>query len=513
MGDQSDDFQKEVNNQADPDVEDAVARHRSERPQDYDESYSYGGQSKSSRPPLTESTLRELRKKGGGGAGFTAGGTPINQNQLRSDADTRAFFRRAGRNQTQSQLDPYQVSNDAAALKEFYSPTQGALKGQRFDQPSEYFDTTLAASNEAWNAVPHRRGTMSERSIPHINPYDPDPFTKKPIGDTSTSDLDRQEKSLAWMADPKNNKGRTEFQQYESSPAETNPQAAYANKLANQKAYSSAMASKRIGEDNRIKAQSEIPATDYEKEAQDYQKANPIDPKLAASKTGAVDAVKSTSNPESHKNVDTLTQVSDAIKPIVKGIKSSLPPEVFDSFMANLKNGGLSAQNLIPIVKRFPLIGKYVKPLAVAMDVGKNAYETYNLLNNNDKLSTGEKFGIGAASALGSGLDILETLDPTGLLNFLPYFKMEKGLLKAITNATGVTNAGESMSQGLTRKALDAYGYTTPEEDAQNAKDQQMTNRVDSHLNKITQRQLAEGKIRLKAGMHPSFSESYERVR
>ena len=74
-------------------------------------------------------------------------------------------------------------------------------------------------SREASAAVPYRKGTMSERSIPHRNPHDPNPRTKKRSGETSISDLDRQEKSLAWMADPKNNKGRTEFKKYQSAPA------------------------------------------------------------------------------------------------------------------------------------------------------------------------------------------------------------------------------------------------------------------------------------------------------
>ena len=74
-------------------------------------------------------------------------------------------------------------------------------------------------SREASAAVPYRKGTMSERSILHRNPHDPNPRTKKGFGDTSTSELDRQEKSAAWMADPKNNKGRTEFKKYQSAPA------------------------------------------------------------------------------------------------------------------------------------------------------------------------------------------------------------------------------------------------------------------------------------------------------
>jgi hypothetical protein len=74
-------------------------------------------------------------------------------------------------------------------------------------------------SREASMAVPYKKGTMSERSKPNRNPFDPNPRTKKGFGDTSTSELDRQEQSAAWMADPKNNKGRTKFEQYQSAPA------------------------------------------------------------------------------------------------------------------------------------------------------------------------------------------------------------------------------------------------------------------------------------------------------
>ena len=242
-----DNFQDEIRNRTDPEVDDAIAIHREEAPEAYDDTGALSRpsrSSRSSRPQLTGSILRDMGRHGGRGEGFR-GNTPINPEQLKGEAQTRAFFRRADQNKPSTQINPYQMKDDAAALKEFYSPTQGSLKGQHFDQPSQYSDTTLAASNEAWNAVPHKRGTMSERSIPHINPYQPDPFTKKRSGETSISDLDRQEKSLAWMADPKNNKGRTEFQQYESSPAEVNPQIAYSQKLANQKAYASAMVNKR----------------------------------------------------------------------------------------------------------------------------------------------------------------------------------------------------------------------------------------------------------------------------
>lgn len=270
-----DNFQDEIRNRTDPEVDDAIAIHREEAPEAYDDTGALSRpsrSSRSSRPQLTGSILRDMGRHGGRGEGFR-GNTPINPEQLKGEAQTRAFFRRADQNKPSTQINPYQMKDDAAALKEFYSPTQGSLKGQHFDQPSQYSDTTLAASNEAWNAVPHKRGTMSERSIPHINPYQPDPFTKKRSGETSISDLDRQEKSLAWMADPKNNKGRTEFQQYESSPAERNPQLAYSDKLANQRAYLSALnKNKRISDS--LKTQSEFPATDYEKEAEEYQKSN-----------------------------------------------------------------------------------------------------------------------------------------------------------------------------------------------------------------------------------------------
>jgi hypothetical protein len=242
----NDEWKPSADDAYDPAVDDAIAKHKVEAPDAYDNTGVLSRPSRSSRPQLTEGVLRDMRRHGGGGAGYS-GSTPINPQQLKSEAQTRAFFRRAGQGNPSTQINPYQVTDDAQALQDFYNPRDenGALTGERFNPPTEYSDTTLAASNEAWNAVPHKRGTMSERSIPHINPYQPDPFTKKRSGETSISDLDRQEKSLAWMADPKNNKGRTEFQQYESSPAEVNPQIAYSQKLANQKAYASAMVNKR----------------------------------------------------------------------------------------------------------------------------------------------------------------------------------------------------------------------------------------------------------------------------
>jgi hypothetical protein len=258
MQDPNDEWKPSADDAYDPAVDDAIAKHKVEAPEAYNDFVP--SRRAMSAPPLSQSVLNEVRKKGGGGAGFTSGGTPINPEQLKSEAQTRAFFRRSGQGNPSTQINPYQMTDDAQALQDFYNPRDknGALTGERFSPPTEYSDSTLAASNEAFNAVPHRRGTMSERSISHINPYDPDPFTKKLSGDTSTSDLDRQEKSLAWMADPKNNKGRTEFQQYESSPAEANPQVAYANKLANQKAYASAMAIKRRKEAEKNPVKKEI---------------------------------------------------------------------------------------------------------------------------------------------------------------------------------------------------------------------------------------------------------------
>lgn len=509
MGDPNDDFQKEIRDYPDDEVSLAVEQLKAERPQDYVGS-SNVGRSRSSRPALTEGILRDMRRHGGGGAGYTSGGTPINPEQLRGEAQNRAFFRRAGQNKTQgqAQLDPYAYADAAAQLKEFYNPTQGALRGQHFDPPTEFEDTTLAASNEAWNAAPHRKATMSERSIPHINPYDPDPFTRKPKGDTSTSELDRQEKSLAWLADPKNNKGRTEFQQYESSPAEVNPQVAYSQKLANQKAYASAMVIKRRKEAEKNPLNKETSPTGTS------ANASYLDPRENRANNGeVVKAVKENSNPESHKAVDTLGQVKGQLDGVLNKIKDQLPPDVYDSFISNLHSGGLTAQNTIPILRMFPYIGKFIKPLAIAMDVGKNAYETYNTLNSNETLSMGEKASVGLASAVGTGLDILETLDPTGLLNFLPYFKMEKGLLKAITNATGITKSGESMSKTLTDTMFNMYDEKTPEEEAEDERDRLLMDKQNKTSRLNIQRQLREGKSKLKVGGDPNNPLDYIRLK
>jgi hypothetical protein len=405
------------------------------------------------------------------------------------------------------------------------------------------------------------------------------------------------------MADPKNNKGRTEFQQYESSPAETNPYINNSQKLSNknsrskgrlatpsEEAYLNAHGSKTesqisqdirnelyaldpnakaeapLGmydtqndteEDKRINQSGEgishttqrwteklkgIPEYEngdfgraYKKEVDDFVAKNPayknhlkkvgyamfqikeIDPfnimEQVMSNSEGIKVAKEKSNPESHKAVDTLGQVKGQLDGILNNIKDQLPPDVYDSFISNLHSGGITAQNTIPILRMFPYIGKFIKPLAIAVDVGKNAYDTYNTLNSNETLSMSEKASVGVASAVGTGLDILETLDPTGLLNFLPFFKMEKGLLKAITNATGVTKSGESMSKTLTDKMFNIYGEKTPEEEAEDEKDALYITAQNKTTMRNIQRQLNEGKIKLKVGGDPNNPLDYIRLK
>lgn len=76
-------------------------------------------------------------------------------------------------------------------------------------------------TREAFMAAPRKKGTVSESSRPNNNPYAPDPNTRKGVGPTSGTDLARQRASAAWLADPANNGGKTQFERYMSAPGDT----------------------------------------------------------------------------------------------------------------------------------------------------------------------------------------------------------------------------------------------------------------------------------------------------
>ena len=73
-------------------------------------------------------------------------------------------------------------------------------------------------TREAFMAAPRKKGTVSERTISHNNPYAPNPRTRKGVGETSLADLDRQELSLQWLA---NNPGIDQHERYMSAPGDT----------------------------------------------------------------------------------------------------------------------------------------------------------------------------------------------------------------------------------------------------------------------------------------------------
>ena len=127
-----DDFREEIHNEPDPEVDNAIAKYRVEAPDAYDATAALSRPSRSSIPQLTESILRDMGRHGARGEGFR-GNTPINPEQLRSEAQTRAFFRRAGQNKTQgqAQLDPYAYADAAAQLRILQSNARG-VKGSTF---------------------------------------------------------------------------------------------------------------------------------------------------------------------------------------------------------------------------------------------------------------------------------------------------------------------------------------------------------------------------------------------
>ena len=127
MQDPNDEWKPSAEDAYDPSVEDAIAKHKVEAPEAYNE-YAPSRRARSA-PPLSQSVLNEVRRKGGGGAGFTAGGTPINPEQLKSEAQTRAFF--AGK-KNQS-IDPYSDANQYG-MSRVAPKSAGALLDARGSQ-------------------------------------------------------------------------------------------------------------------------------------------------------------------------------------------------------------------------------------------------------------------------------------------------------------------------------------------------------------------------------------------
>ena len=102
----NDEWKPSADDAYDPAVDDAIAKHKVEAPDAYDNTGVSSRPSRSSRPQLTEGVLRDMRRHRGGGAGYS-GSTPINPQQLKSEAQTRDFF--AGKkNQA---IDPYSDAN------------------------------------------------------------------------------------------------------------------------------------------------------------------------------------------------------------------------------------------------------------------------------------------------------------------------------------------------------------------------------------------------------------------
>ena len=150
MQDPNDEWKPSADDAYDPAVDDAIAKHKVEAPEAYNDLAP--SRRARSAPPLSQSVLNEVRKKGGGGAGFTSGGTPINPEQLKNEAQTRAFF--AGK-KNQS-IDPYSdasqygMSRVAPKSAEALLNTRGsqtenqARKGMLDDIYSKYGDKSIA---------------------------------------------------------------------------------------------------------------------------------------------------------------------------------------------------------------------------------------------------------------------------------------------------------------------------------------------------------------------------------
>jgi hypothetical protein len=106
----NDEWKPSAEDAYDPEVDDAITKHKVEAPDAYENTGTLSRPSRSSRPQLTEGVLRDLGKHGARGAGFS-GNTPINPQQLKSEAQTRNFFDRIHREKldpnSSRNLDPY----------------------------------------------------------------------------------------------------------------------------------------------------------------------------------------------------------------------------------------------------------------------------------------------------------------------------------------------------------------------------------------------------------------------
>lgn len=140
MEDLNDEWKPSADDAYDPAVDDAIAKHKVEAPDAYEATGTLSRSSRSSKPQLTEGVLRDMRRHGGGGAGYS-GSTPINPQQLKSEAQTRNFFDRINREKldpnSSYNLDPYGSVNAgrrATPSEEAYLNAHGSKTESQISQ-------------------------------------------------------------------------------------------------------------------------------------------------------------------------------------------------------------------------------------------------------------------------------------------------------------------------------------------------------------------------------------------
>jgi hypothetical protein len=181
-----DNFQEEISNGTDPEVDAAIAKNREEAPDAYDDTGALSRpsrSSRSSRPQLTEGILRDMRRHRGGGAGYS-GSTPINTQQLKSEAQTRNFFDRINREKldpnSSRNLDPYSSFNAgrrATPSEEAYLNAHGSKTESQISQdirnelyakdPKARADSPLGIYDTSYDTEEDKRINKSREGISH----------------------------------------------------------------------------------------------------------------------------------------------------------------------------------------------------------------------------------------------------------------------------------------------------------------------------------------------------------
>jgi len=183
MGDSNDEWKPSAEDANDPEIDDAITKHRVEAPDAYENTGTLSRPSRSSRPQLTEGVLRDMRRHGGGGAGYS-GSTPISPQQLKSEAQTRNFFDKIQRDKldpnSSRNLDPYGSVNkgrlatpsEIAYLNAHGSKTESQLSQEIRDQlyakdPNARADSPLGIYDTSYDTEEDKRINRSGEGISH----------------------------------------------------------------------------------------------------------------------------------------------------------------------------------------------------------------------------------------------------------------------------------------------------------------------------------------------------------